>query len=73
MVKTAVTMEEAKKLSCATCEHHVDKGQDENYCKIACWKCYEMLPHMRKPGWCPILKRAKRVDWERRMENESND
>ena len=67
-----MTFDEAKKLSCEYCPHHVDKGQDENYCKIAYWKQYEMLPHMKKPGWCPIFKRAKREEWEaRQSENQA--
>ena len=65
-----MTLEEARKLSCDNCPHYIDKGQDENYCKIAYWRMFERAPHQRRPGFCPIYKRASREAWaEKRMQD----
>lgn len=61
MIATFVSMtfEEAKKLKCMDCEYHVYKGDEEQYCRIARWREFSLNSRQRKPGFCPILKRAK--------------
>ena len=62
MIATYVpmTFEEAKKLKCVDCEYHVYKGDDEQYCRIAHWREFSLNPHQKKPGFCPIMKRARK-------------
>ena len=54
-----MTLEEAKKLTCDECPHWLYKGDDEQYCKACGFRCFSRHRNQRKPGWCPMFKRAK--------------
>ena len=67
-----MTLEEAKKWSCDNCPHWVDKGEEEQYCKIAYWRMFVRAPHQKRPGFCPIYIRAYREAWNERRTQDEN-
>lgn len=61
------------KAECENCEKRLYKGDDEQYCMAARMREIYLTKYQKRPKWCPIESRKRRLEWEKRKEEKANE